>query len=452
LVSPYFDMDATAPWLKTLDDKTQIVSEGLAEILFEEDKVFYNPIQEFNRDMSVAAIKVWSQLYLEEKRKKMLKSDNPLNDVPLAEFVVAPASVPKNPLVQSLNEKQQARRNTQMHHLQQVVSAHGLSAIDLSHEAYGESSFTVLEALAASGLRSIRYAKEIPRIKNILVNDLSRDAVAAIARNAKHNKVDHILLPHEGDANQAFYQALAEKKRYDVVDLDPYGSAAPFLDAAVQVVADGGLLCVTCTDLAVLAGSQPESCFGKYGGLNVPNAPYTHELALRILLHSIQTTAAKYRRGIEVLMSCHIDYYVRVFVRVHHSAARMKEASSKTAMVVACQTCNTFNTQPLGKLITTDKGCKYGPAVMRMPSLCEICGSKTHIGGPFYCSPIHDRSFVARLIDHVVKHDQSYGTWDRMAGMLMVIYEELVDVPLYYVLPKLCNVLHCTTPPLETFV
>lgn len=51
---------------------------------------------------------------------------------------------------------------------------------------------------------------------------------------------------------------------YDVVDLDPYGGANPFLDAAVQSVGDGGMLCVTCTDMAVLAGNHPEACFAKY--------------------------------------------------------------------------------------------------------------------------------------------------------------------------------------------
>lgn len=49
------------------------------------------------------------------------------------------------------------------------------------------------------------------------------------------------------------YNHRAEKDRVDVVDLDPYGTAAPFIDPAVQCVNDGGLLCVTCTDLAVLA-------------------------------------------------------------------------------------------------------------------------------------------------------------------------------------------------------
>ena len=42
----------------------------------------------------------------------------------------------------------------------------------------------------------------------------------------------------------------------------PYGTAAPFLDAAVQSIADGGLLAVTCTDLAVLCG-LPHPLFGR---------------------------------------------------------------------------------------------------------------------------------------------------------------------------------------------
>lgn len=36
------------------------------------------------------------------------------------------------------------------------------------------------------------------------------------------------------------YAHRAERQRVDVVDLDPYGTAAPFLDAAVQCLNDGG--------------------------------------------------------------------------------------------------------------------------------------------------------------------------------------------------------------------
>lgn len=36
------------------------------------------------------------------------------------------------------------------------------------------------------------------------------------------------------------YEMRGKKERYDVIDLDPYGSPASFLDAAVQAVSEGG--------------------------------------------------------------------------------------------------------------------------------------------------------------------------------------------------------------------
>ncbi|XP_032129630.1 tRNA (guanine(26)-N(2))-dimethyltransferase-like [Sapajus apella] len=63
------------------------------------------------------------------------------------------------------------------------------------------------------------------------------------------------------------YQHQKVSERFDVIDLDPYGSPARFLDAAVQAVSEGGLLCVTCTDMAVLTGKSKETCYSKYGAM-----------------------------------------------------------------------------------------------------------------------------------------------------------------------------------------
>ena len=68
--------------------------------------VFYNPVQEFNRDMSILAINEFNEMLKEEK----------------------------------------ARKNKE-------------------HEG-----IKVLEALAATGLRSVRYMKEIPSIKKLILN------------------------------------------------------------------------------------------------------------------------------------------------------------------------------------------------------------------------------------------------------------------------------------------
>ena len=101
-----------------------------------------------------------------------------------------------------------------------------------------------------------------------------------------------------------------------MIDLDPYGSPSPFLDSAVQSLADGGLLCVTATDMAVLCGNSPETCYSKYGAISLKSRN-CHEFAVRILLQCIESHANRYGRYIEPLLSLSIDFYVRVFVRIH---------------------------------------------------------------------------------------------------------------------------------------
>ncbi|KAJ3325117.1 tRNA methyltransferase 1 [Boothiomyces sp. JEL0866] len=424
-------------WLILNEDGTKSVKEGSAEIIFD-DQVFYNPIQEFNRDMSIAAIKVWSQIYLKEKlqkKNKKLELDQDIYNVNVEDFK------------SDFTEKQLKKRNLQVKSMLESADISQFKPVNVEHGAFDEYGFTIMEALSASGLRSVRYAKEIPKVSKILTNDLSKDAVKAIERNSKHNKVDGIVQPNHGDACKVLYTG----PEYDVIDLDPYGSAAPFLDSAVQAVADGGLLCVTCTDLAVLAGSQPESCWAKYGGMNIPQAPYTHELALRILLHSIQSIASRYKKAIVPLISCHIDYYVRVFVRVYNSAQLMKQSSSKTSMIYHCQQCKSFETQTIGKYSETDKGPKFGPSALDINSSCQHCSHKMHIAGPFYSHPIHNPEFVSRMLGHIATNQSKYGTWERMAGMVMVISEELPN-PLYYVLPRMCGVMKCVSPSLTTFI
>jgi tRNA (guanine26-N2/guanine27-N2)-dimethyltransferase len=50
------------------------VTEGKATILFPKtNEVFYNPVQEFNRDMSIAAIRTWSEMVAQEKRDRAEK-------------------------------------------------------------------------------------------------------------------------------------------------------------------------------------------------------------------------------------------------------------------------------------------------------------------------------------------------------------------------------------------
>jgi len=172
----------------------------------------------------------------------------------------------------------------------------------------------VLEALAASGLRSLRYAREVDGLGKVVALDNDKASVDCCKRNIKFNGVSSTSNVEAHLADARVYM-LTHPKEFDVVDIDPYGAPSVFLDSAVQAVADGGLLMCTATDMAVLCGTNGEVCYSKYGSYPT-KGKYCHEMALRILLASIESHANRYKRYIVPVLSVFMDFYVRVFVRV----------------------------------------------------------------------------------------------------------------------------------------
>ncbi|OZJ05620.1 hypothetical protein BZG36_01505 [Bifiguratus adelaidae] len=413
-----------------------VFEEGKAKFLMpKKNKVFYNNVQQFNRDMSIAAIKTWHHIWSEEKRQAQLKRIK--NKA--GKEAQGKASV----------EISDGSTKAMEVDAQPVTSDKPTSSSVAHNKSY---TFTILEALAASGIRSLRYALEIPHISKITSNDLLEDAVEAIKQNVEYNGIrQDLMVPNLGDAIDVMYSHRDPKKRFDVIDIDPYGTAVPFLDGAVQAVADGGLLCITCTDMAILTGSMhPETCYYKYGAMPVKGM-FHHEMGLRILLQTIANTAAKYSRVITPMLSCSIDFYCRVFVRVHTSAADAKLNALKMSHVYQCTRCFSFATQPVGRIVTSAKGGSRhtpntGPVV---GTKCEHCGGSHHVGGPFWNASLHDNEFVQVMKKEVKDNGTAYGTERRMEGMLSVISEEL-NVPFYWTLGRLTSRMQCTSIPMTT--
>lgn len=65
---------------ETLDIKSlKTIKEGKAEICLKTDKVFYNPVQEFNRDLSIAVLSVFTEDFISEKIQQKLKKTQNIN-------------------------------------------------------------------------------------------------------------------------------------------------------------------------------------------------------------------------------------------------------------------------------------------------------------------------------------------------------------------------------------
>jgi tRNA (guanine26-N2/guanine27-N2)-dimethyltransferase len=125
---------------------------------------------------------------------------------------------------------------------------------------------TIADALSASGLRTIRYLKELTGVKQVVANDLLPAAHKLMQDNFDLNKlpVDKYTLSLQ-DANVLMREAFKQYGGFDVVDLDPYGSVVPFLDASMAAAKEGALLCITCTDTRVLCGPDLSKCYYFYG-------------------------------------------------------------------------------------------------------------------------------------------------------------------------------------------
>lgn len=278
-------------------------------------KVFYNPVQEFNRDLSISVLTSFANNYLSENGRKI------------------------------------------------------------------EDGITILEALSATGLRSIRYAKEIPYIKEIIANDLSIKAVEDIRRNVKSNGVENVVKATHSDAITLMLEHRHKEKQFDVIDLDPYGCPSIFLDSAIQAIKNGGLLLITATDMAVLAGNSPEACYSKYGAISL-RMKCCHEMALRILLQCVESHANRYGRYIVPLLSLSADFYIRIFIRVYNGLNKCKYTLSKLSYVYHCTGCGSFHLQPLGLLKINEKtkqtkfALPTGPFVEK---LCKHCNHPHHV-------------------------------------------------------------------------
>ena len=134
--------------------------------------------------------------------------------------------------------------------------------------------------------------QEIEGLESVMANDLDAAAVEAIKKNIEINQIPAgRVIPHHGDASLVCYMHRDDEKRFDVLDLDPYGAPTPFLDGAVQAVSEGGLLCVTATDMAVLCGKNSEVCYSKYGVMSMRGLPSCHEFAIRAVLAAIESAA-----------------------------------------------------------------------------------------------------------------------------------------------------------------
>ncbi|XP_038890035.1 probable tRNA (guanine(26)-N(2))-dimethyltransferase 2 [Benincasa hispida] len=430
-----------------------IIKEGEAEILMHaKNEVFFNKTQVNNRDISIAVLRLFITKRKQEheaKLSKRAKSGQKVTENNGSETVMEEASN------ESATNDEKCHTDCGAHEKTSNECGSPMLSEEQKEVAEGKEQrdpkpIRVLEALSASGLRALRYAREVEGIGQVVALDNDKASVEACRRNIKFNG-SVACAKVESHLTDARVYMLTHPKEFDMVDLDPYGSPSIFLDSAVQSVVDGGMLMCTATDMAVLCGGNGEVCYSKYGSYPL-RGKYCHEMALRILLACIESHANRYKRYIVPVLSVQMDFYVRVFVRIYTSASAMKNTPLKLSYVYQCTGCDSFHLQQIGRSVSKNNSVRYlpgfGPSVAQE---CSDCGKKFNMGGPIWSAPIHDQEWVTSMLADVKSMKDSYPAYDRISAVLTTISEELMDVPLFLSLHNLCATLKCTSPSAVNF-
>ncbi len=209
-------------------------------------------------------------------------------------------------------------------------------------KAWNRNHLQIADLFAASGVRTIRFLKELPKkkIELIAVNDYSTKAIKQLKQNLKQNKLqkDKRIQITKKEATMFLLQS----NGFDYIDLDPFGTPVPFLDAATKRLAREGILAVTATDTSALAGAFPDACRRKYSAMPM-HGPIMHEIGLRILIGKCQTIAAQYDKALTPLFSYSKDHYMRAFLFCEKGKTKVTQVQNQIGML-------TYNKQTAGPL------------------------------------------------------------------------------------------------------
>ena len=164
----------------------------------------------------------------------------------------------------------------------------------------------MLDGLAASGIRGIRLNLEAG--VNVEFCDSSRMATETITGNLEMNGIKSKIYNER-------VEDLLQNRKYDWIDIDPFGTPAPYLKVALKGLTDGGILGIAATDTAVLCGAKPSICKKRYGAVSMRRVA-AKEVGVRILLSRIHNIASGMDKGIEPLLCYSEGHHLRVFVRL----------------------------------------------------------------------------------------------------------------------------------------
>jgi tRNA (guanine26-N2/guanine27-N2)-dimethyltransferase len=308
-------------------------------------------------------------------------------------------------------------------------------ALDAFLKRYEKKGVRVCTPLAGTGIRAIRIAKEVAGIQKVIAGDTNPTAIELITKNRDLNNLETQMEIHHSEANKLLTQYSSFHQRFDIIDIDPFGSPRQFFTSAIGALKPHSLLCLTATDMPVLVGIRHQTCIKRYAA--VPQkTEYNHELALRILLGCAVREAAAQDIGLNPLLSFSIDHYLRLYCEALEGDNNTWNAVSQLGYIGHCKSCGSR---------TISKG------LASSLSHCPQCQKETvQQAGPLWIGKFAEKAFIEEVIEQAENHE--LGTKRRVLTLLKRLADEVEGPPTFYNLHRLADKLNIPVPPFRGII
>ena len=290
----------------------------------------------------------------------------------------------------------------------------------------------ICDPMTGSGVRAARYLLEVPNVAEAIVGD-REDAAADLAQEtAALNGVTGRMTILHIDAHALLSNYVAN--RFDLVDLDPFGSPATFFESALRATNDCGVVAATATDMGPLSGARPRACLRKYGVWTV-RTEFEKELAVRALAGCLLLTASRLELAIRLVFSHATDHYARIYALVSKGRKAANQTLTYCGYLLYCPNC-------------LFRDMVESPSSVRIA--CKTCGSAAKVGGPFWLGPLWDGGTLETMVRHAAGLASS--RLSEVQKILALIEEEREASRLYYTTGAIASRYKVKPPAVVTLI
>lgn len=263
---------------------------------------------------------------------------------------------------------------------------------------------TFLDAMAGVGARGVRVANELASGVEVTLVEFNRASAEIAEKNAKKNGVaTRCSIVHQ-ETNSFLHSRFGRAERFEAVDVDPFGTPAPYVLGAINAAADGAIVSVTATDTATLCGVYPSVAYRRYGS-RVHKSEFASEAAIRVLIGFCARLGGSVDAGIQPVAAHSTLHYVRAYFRVARGAVRSDRALREVGFVASCESCH------------------ENTVVEEYSTRCPSCGGRSTCIGPQWTGKLVEESVVREAA-----RSSSDSGWDE-AAKAMDALEDSEDLP-----------------------